>query len=77
MILPLSVVPRHLKKNSSAPMRKAPPSWSSLSFWARKSNCRTSRGESQGQMTRADRIVFLSREEAPSWPHGGLTGARD
>lgn len=77
MILSLCVAPRRLKRNSSAPMRKAPPSWSSLSSWARKSNCRTSRGESQGQMARADRTVFLSREGAPSWPHGGLTGAGD
>lgn len=38
-------VPRPLRKNSSAPMRKAPPSWSSLNFWGRRSNCRTLRGE--------------------------------
>lgn len=69
------VVPRHLRKSSSAPMRKVLPSWSSLSFWARKSNCRTSRGKPQ--MNRADVTTSLSREGAPSWPHGGLTGAGD
>ena len=38
-------VPRPLRKNSSAPMKKAPPSWSFLNFWARRSSCRTSKGE--------------------------------
>lgn len=71
----LCVAPRRLRKNSLAPMRRVLPSWSSLSFWARKSNCRTSRGKPQ--MNRADKTMSLSREGAPSWPHGGLTGAGD
>lgn len=43
----LPLFSRHLRKNYSAPMRKVLPSWNSLSFWARKSNCRISRGKPQ------------------------------
>jgi hypothetical protein len=48
------VVLRPLRKSSSVPMRKALPSWSSSNFWARRSNCRISRGEFKGGTRRVD-----------------------
>lgn len=38
-------VPRPLRRSSSVPTRRALPSWSSSNFLARRSNCRTLRGE--------------------------------
>lgn len=70
--------PRPPRKNSSAPTRRAPPSWSSSSFWARRSNCRTSRGEPRVGISRGESDPCLwAGTEPPSWLHRGLAGAGD
>ena len=66
------------RKNSSAPTRRAPPSWSSSSFWARRSNCRTLRGEPWVGIGRRESDPGLwAGTEPPSWSHRGLAGAGD
>lgn len=44
--------PRPPRRSSSVPTRKALPLWSSSNFLARRSNCRTLRGEHWGGISR-------------------------